>query len=366
MANRKDSAKPRDWSTLQKQWPHVNWDNNLLEMDFQALSEDDQKQAAGILEEVKSYWNVFTSNMEMLKTQRVCRNLLAKIGKKVLQRLLIVMSDATGGSKYSIYGSVAYLRYAYDDGTFGWILVAARSKLADEGLTIVVKELKGVKSGTELAKKVSTALGISKTDIYYYADNTVVLDQIEACRQNGISSLTRGVGNLIAKIANEIPPDHLNFCPSEYNSADNLTRIRTVDDIFDENSTWFTPHHHFNQTGVPKFERVQLRKVFDDKPDKHSASQAEMKINKEMACMTIDHLAKVSPEKARDIKRCKCAARSLATSKVDRFCGDCYLDFPPEEKEICVVAGESDDTKNNTNPKETPSTLAEIKTFLDE
>ena len=112
-------------------------------------------------------------------------------------------------------------------------------------------------------------------------------------------------------------------------------------------------------------EQVQLRKVFDNKPDKHSVTQAEMKINKEMACMTIDHLAKVSPEEGRNIKMCKCAARSLATSKLNRFCSDCYLDIPPKEKEVCVVAGESDDTKNNTDPKN-PSTLAETKTFLDE
>ena len=93
-----------------------------------------------------------------------------------------------------------------------------------------------------------------------------MLDQIESCRVNGIANLTRGVVNLIAQIANTIPPGHLLFCPSETNSADNLTRIRTVDDIFNERATWFAPHEYFHQEGIPHFARVQLQKVFDLKP----------------------------------------------------------------------------------------------------
>ena len=69
--------------------------------------------------------------------------------------MLVVMSDATGGTKYSIVGNVAYLRHAYQDNTLGWLLVAECSKLADKSLTIVAKELKGVKLATELAKRAS-------------------------------------------------------------------------------------------------------------------------------------------------------------------------------------------------------------------
>ena len=54
----------------------------------------------------------------------------------MVKRHLIVMSDATGGSKYSIYGAAAYLHLTFEDNTSGWILVAACSKLAGDGLTV--------------------------------------------------------------------------------------------------------------------------------------------------------------------------------------------------------------------------------------
>ena len=42
LANRKDIDKPRDWSTLQKQWLHVNWDNDILRLDFNALQQEEK------------------------------------------------------------------------------------------------------------------------------------------------------------------------------------------------------------------------------------------------------------------------------------------------------------------------------------
>ena len=73
---------------------------------------------------------------------------------------------------------------------------------------IVVKELEGVKIATVLAHRVFKALDMDKNNVYFYCDNTIVIDQIQACREKGINGLTRGVGNLIAKIANEIPDGH--------------------------------------------------------------------------------------------------------------------------------------------------------------
>lgn len=192
-----------------------------------------------------------------------------------------------------------------------------------------------------------------------------MLDQIESCRQNGIASLTRGVGNLIAKIANDVPADHLLFCPSECNSADNLTRIRTVDDIFSKNSTWFTPHLHFNQPGVPKFERVQMKKVVDDQSDKNNGSQAALTKNKEMGYIAAKNLAKVSPEETRNLGMCKCKHEPTAKSKTNHICSECYLDIPPKVQEGCAVSNEPVDAKDEPDPVASPSTLEETKIFLD-
>ena len=138
--------------------------------------------------------------MKEISTKRILKNPISKETKQVSETLLIIMSDATGGVKYSIVGAVAYLRHTYQDNTFGWVMVAASSKLADERLTIVAKELKAAKLATDLAKKVSKNLQIPKHQIYFYVDNTVILDQIEGCREKGIGHFTRGVAITISRL----------------------------------------------------------------------------------------------------------------------------------------------------------------------
>ena len=125
--------------------------------------------------------------------------------------------------------------------------MAAVSKVAGQGVSIVVKELKGLKLSVQLANRINKILQLSDDKRLFYVDNTIILDQIEACREKGYSQLTRGVGNLIAKIVSEVPKAQLNFVPSEYNSADNLTRLKTVEQIFSKDATWFQPSVYFNQ-----------------------------------------------------------------------------------------------------------------------
>ena len=66
--------------------------------------------------------------LKELSSKSVKKNDIAKIGKMIIKRMLIVVSDASGGLKYSIYGAVAYLRCTYEDRTFGWIQVAPSFK----------------------------------------------------------------------------------------------------------------------------------------------------------------------------------------------------------------------------------------------
>ena len=185
-------------------------------MDLSSGPAEDQETVKNLLNEVEKYYEIFQANMKNLKGRKVKRNAFSKINKQIIHSILIVFSDASGGKKYSLYGCVAYVRNTYEDNSIKWMLVAAMSKIADEDMTIVIKELKGVKLATILAHRVCKALNIEKTNTYYFCDNTIVIDQISSCREKGISGLTRGVGNLIAKIAHEIPDGHLLFVPSEY------------------------------------------------------------------------------------------------------------------------------------------------------
>ena len=152
-------------------------------MNLDDLPEEEKEDAMGLLKDIKKYWLMFQENLENLSSKRIKKNNIAKIAKKIIKRMLIVMSDASGGLKYSIYGAVAYLRYTYEDKTFGWILVAASSKVAADNITIVVKELKGIKLASELGKRIGMALDIDSEDIFYYTDNTIVMDQVSGSRE---------------------------------------------------------------------------------------------------------------------------------------------------------------------------------------
>ena len=84
---------------------------------------------------------------------------------------------------------------------------------------------------------------------------------------------------MIAKIVNDIPDGLCNFVPSEYNSVDNLTRIKTVNELVNASSTWFKPHPKFDQTGISVFDRVQIIKLRDNE----AALENELKVAKELS-----------------------------------------------------------------------------------
>ena len=66
---------------ITKQWPAIDWNNNLLDLNFQALPEEDALEANKLLEEIKSLWDVFTANMLAIKDRKVARNPVAHLEK---------------------------------------------------------------------------------------------------------------------------------------------------------------------------------------------------------------------------------------------------------------------------------------------
>ena len=392
LAGRKDPNKATKWSILQKEWPSITWDNDLAKLDLDSLPDGEKSEAVELLDEIMKYWEIFRKNIKDLRNKKVKRNALAKIDKKIIETLLIVMSDASGGTKFSVYGAVAYLRHTYEDNTFGWLLISACSKIAGEGLTIVIKELKGAKLATDLAKRVAKCLNIPKECIYYFVDNTIIIDQIVASREKGVSELTRGVGNLIARVANEISEGHLRFVPSEYNSADNLTRIRTVDELFKKEATWFRPHINFDQIGVPHFERMQIKKVFEHAmvatdcgnisdaelghlkkkldnaftvANKEQATRADLQHRSNLFTMATNKLQMIVPEKMTTLRNCNCN-QSERPHKTDvRICETCMMNLPNETAELCSAGTEPVKEKSERSPH-FPDTTKDLLEFLDD
>ena len=245
-----------------------------------------------------------------------------------------------------IYGTVAYLRYMYEDQTFGWILIAASSKVAADNVTIVIKELQEIKLGSELGQRAAAALNIDKKDVFYFVDNTIVLDQIAAGRKKGVNELSRGFGNLIAKIANDIPAGNIRFVPSQFNSADNLTRVRTVEELFDQQATWFKPHANFNQIETPHLERIQWKKVTENTMitteeeailmndlqqmenskttirsiEKEQQSEREIRKRKERFTLANQIIRQTQPQGPQAFQKCGCNNSTLKNDTVKRLC----------------------------------------------
>ena len=236
----------------------------------------------------------------------------------------------------------------------------------------------------ELGKRVGVALDIDSEDIFYYTDNTIVMDQVSGSREKGVSEMSRGFGNLIAKVANEIPEGHLKFVPSQFNSADNLTREKTVQEVFDENSTWFKPHKNFNQDGVPHFERIQWKKVrestlltaeeehqiiqeFDEiaknkkiQADKEKQTRNELETHKENVRLANHTIGTTNPQQLEILNLCECDENGDETERIRKLCNLCFREKikarPTGVEELCLAG-----TESQSKPMKIPSQPTTIK-----
>ena len=80
----------------------MNWDNDVNKLNLEAIPEEVKKDAFKLIDEINSTWDVFQTNMKALKGKRIPRNGLSKYKKVIKYTMLVVRSDVTGGTKYSI------------------------------------------------------------------------------------------------------------------------------------------------------------------------------------------------------------------------------------------------------------------------
>ena len=172
-------------------------------------------------------------------------------------------------------------------------------------------------------------MNIEKSNTYYFEDNTVVIDQVISCREKGINGLKRGVGNLIAKIA---------FVPSEYNSADNLTRPKTTEELFAKDSNWFQPHPSFDQIGIPQFHRMQVKKILKKDDSNEANSLKELNELSAQFKATTNEIVKIMPEMRYQLEACTC--QPISQSKITKLCNECYRPHLDTEIELYAVGKE--------------------------
>ena len=263
LQNRRNQMLPTNLAEMQKGWPEINWDTDLSQLNLSKLPEEEQIDAKRLMKELTENWETFLSNLQDLAPRTIQRCNFSKIpfhiSSNIKGKLIIVMSDATGGDKFGLLGAVAYLRVEYFNGQFSWQFLASSCKVAPNQTTIVVRELKALEIAIKLGLKVLKAVELTKKQIHFYVDNTIILDQISRWAEKKVAS-SRIVSNACTNILNEIDIGQLHFIFSQANSADYLSRPKLTKDLFQEGSYWFCPSSVFNQTGIPTFERMQYSK----------------------------------------------------------------------------------------------------------
>ena len=148
--------------------------------------------------------------------------------------------------------------------------------------------------------------------------------------------------------------------PSEYNSADNLTRPKTTDELFAKESNWFQPHPSFNQIEILQFHRMQVKKVLKKGDSKEVNSLKDLNELSAHTKATTFEIVSIMPEVRYQLEACTC--QPISQSKLTKLCNECYRPHLDTEIELCAVGKKG----NNSNDGEAPTTLKEALKHLDE
>ena len=163
---RKDQGLPTNWHEMQKHWPKVDWDtkifvNQKIDLNLDQLPEIEKLEATKLLHEILNDWQLFERNITDVLHRVVprCNYTEEKhTTQNIKEKLLFIMSDASGGDKFGLLGTVAYLRIEYTDKSFTWQNLASMCKIAPANMTIVVRELRALLLSIKLAEKCQKAL----------------------------------------------------------------------------------------------------------------------------------------------------------------------------------------------------------------
>ena len=254
---------PKDWNRFRLGFPSINWDNDILSLKLDLLSNEEKACVQLKLTEILANYGAFCQNMIGLKDRKIPR--CPYVGderhalKNIYLTLLFVFCDANGNLEKGILGAVAYIKTIYMDKTCSWLLCSAASKLAKESMTIPKRELASGLLGTKLAKVIQNTLKISPDNTHYYMDSAISIQQIQKYELAGPPETPTFTSQTIKKLKKEaVTLRNFRFVPGKHNSADKITRPCTVDDIFGEKRGWFRPHEVFDEMEVPKFEIDKL------------------------------------------------------------------------------------------------------------
>ena len=241
-----------------KNWPKVDWDtkifvNQKIDLNLDQLPEMEKLEATKLLHEILNDWQLFERNITEVLHRVVprCNYTEEKhTTQNIKEKMLFIMSDASGGDKFGLLGAVAYLRIEYTDKSFTWQNLASMCKIAPANMTIVVRELRALLLSIKLADKCQKALIFDPRNIHHYVDNTVIIDMLRKYKIKEVAH-NRISANTCALILKTLDLERLHFVFSEANSADYLTRPKSTHELFQTDSIWFRPMKVLINQGYP-------------------------------------------------------------------------------------------------------------------
>ena len=137
------------------------------------------------------------------------------------------------------YGSVAYIRYCYADGSYHCALVMSKSKLAPiKAMSLPRLELCAAVTAVRLFRKIIAEIDLTIDKVWFWSDSTLVLQYVS----NTTHRFKTFVANRITEILDATERNQWNHVPGKLNPADIVSRgvidptqLMVVDE---EGSSW--------------------------------------------------------------------------------------------------------------------------------
>ena len=170
-----------------------------------------------VAEDIQSVWNSWMTNAEELSNVKIDR-CYEGIDRKEVDRVeLHLFCDAS----ILAFGSVAYLRFCYKDGTFKNSFVMAKSNLAPiKTMTLPRLELSAAVSAVRLYRSIIRDIELKIGGVYFWTDSTLNIQYIS----NDEFRFKTFVANRIAEIHESTDKNQWRHIPGDMNPADLVTR----------------------------------------------------------------------------------------------------------------------------------------------
>ena len=227
----------------------------LFKILFQAVCKSQADWDDPLDSDIEQQWAMSAQDLRQTKAITVERYYFSDLSPSDVSTIQIHgFSDASE----SAYGAVVYLRVETNSGNIVTKLVTSKSRVAPiKGETIPRLELMGAVVLARLINSVQSALSgtLKFNDAFCWVDSQIALWWIWGTTKE----FKQFVQNRVLEVRRLVKPEHWNYCPTDVNPADIVSR-GTVDSKLADNKLWWSGPEFLqsDQTQWPRLERIPV------------------------------------------------------------------------------------------------------------